>query len=318
MRLAFPMAFVFGAAMAAAIPAFADHDIDIHVNGDFRGRPSGTQVVPGWTLTADGGSARLLPARKPGKAMLELRATPYRGQSALSDLHTIRGNVLKLEVKISGSGSVAVGYEVFDAARRQIAGGEMVRAGLGAVEAEFKHYFTLNAPGAAYIRLRLTAEPNSTAVFRDVDAEWKSRPLPPPAPGVIAAPPPPPVPGAVAAPPPPAPVAPPPAPAFGKPLLPNQRYTLHSLAPVERFQVSLPIGTKIRFELGENSMRREFWRIAAFDRGMCRIRMEHTRRGAPPTFHEQAELELKALRPGTSMIELVCPGRRVEIRFTAL
>jgi len=326
---------MFGAAMISAVPAIADHDVDIHVNGDFRGRPSGTQIVPGWTLTADGGSARLLPGRKPGEAILELIATSYRGQSAVSDLHAIRGNVLRVEVKASGAGSIAVGYELFDAARRPLAGGEMIRVALHAVETEVKHHFTLNAAGGGYIRLRLTAEPSSTARFRDVDAEWKRRPLPPPAPapGVIAAPPPAPAPGVIAAPPPPAPgviVAPAPAPApvpppppppggaaLEKPLQHDRYYSFRSLAPVERFHLSLRVGAKIRFTLGENPAHREFWRIAACDQSMCRIRMERAHHGAPPARREQAEFELKALRPGTSMIELVCGGKRVRIRFSA-
>ena len=46
------------AAMLFSAAAVADNDIDIPVNGDFRGMPSGYSPAPGWTLTAGGGSAR--------------------------------------------------------------------------------------------------------------------------------------------------------------------------------------------------------------------------------------------------------------------
>jgi len=302
------------AVAAAAIPAVADHDIDIHVNGDFRGRPSGSQLVPGWTLTADGGAARLLPGRKQGEAMLELRSTPYRGQSAVSDLHAIRGRVLKLEVNVSGSGAVSVGYELFDSARRPIrGGGEMVRTGLGVVETEFRHYFTLKVPGAAYMQLRLTAEPNSTAVFRDVEAEWNTHAAPPP-------PAPAPAPGVIPAPPPAGPGAPPPPPPphggpYGKPLANGAYYSFASLARMERFQTSLPVGAKIRFDLGENPPRREFWRVSGYDAARCRVRLEHVRGGFDR--HDRAVVEVKALRPGVSVVELDCGGKRMQIQIHA-
>lgn len=304
---------MFGAAMISAVPAIADHDVGIHVNGDFRGRPSGAQLAPGWTLTADGGSARLLPGRTPGGAMLELRSTPYRGQSAVSDLHTVRGRTLKLEVNVSGSGAVAVGYELFDSARRPIrGGGEMARTGLGVVETEFRHYFTLNVHGAAYIRLRLTAEPNSAAVFRDVEAKWVTHGAPPPP-----APAPAPAPGVIPAPPPVGPAAPPPPPPphgghFGKPLSNGAFYSFASLARMERFQTVLPAGARIRFDLGENPPRREFWRVSAYDAGRCRVRLEHERGGFGR--HDRASVELKALRPGVSVVELDCAGKRMQIQ----
>ena len=42
------------AAVLGGVTVWADHDVDLPINGDFRGAPSGYSPAPGWTLTADG------------------------------------------------------------------------------------------------------------------------------------------------------------------------------------------------------------------------------------------------------------------------
>ena len=43
----------FSLAACLCITATAGNDIDLHINGDFRGAPSGYSPAPGWTLTPD-------------------------------------------------------------------------------------------------------------------------------------------------------------------------------------------------------------------------------------------------------------------------
>ena len=67
--------------LLAALTVQAVPDRDLHINGHFRGTPQGYSPAPGWTLTPDGGNARILPGFKPGKFRLEIIASPHRAQS---------------------------------------------------------------------------------------------------------------------------------------------------------------------------------------------------------------------------------------------
>ena len=93
------------------IPAVADHDIDLPVNGDFRGSPSGYSPAPGWTLTSGYGRANILPTRDRDEFCLELLAPANGEQSVVSDLYQLSGSTLKLELKVSGAGTAMAGYE---------------------------------------------------------------------------------------------------------------------------------------------------------------------------------------------------------------
>lgn len=59
------------------------------INGGFLGKPSGYSPAPGWTLTPDGGSARVLPGKGAVAGILELRAAPDRAQSLVSDFFPV-------------------------------------------------------------------------------------------------------------------------------------------------------------------------------------------------------------------------------------
>ena len=208
-------------ALAVAVPlvsAVADNDIDLPINGDFRGNPVGYSPAPGWTLTADGGNANILPTNDRDDFILELRAAPGRSQSVVSELHRLPGNMLKLELKVSGIGNASAGYEAYDATGRILVGSDRQQVALTGFDQKIKRYFTLPRQ-AGFVRIRLTAEAGSTARFRDVDADVSAVPaqaapqngIAAPAPGAIAAPPaatPAPAPGAIAAPPAAAPLLP--------------------------------------------------------------------------------------------------------------
>ena len=325
------------------VPAVADHDIDLPVNGDFRGSPSGYSPAPGWTLTADGGGARILPTRDRDEFCLELQAVPNREQSVVSDLYQLSGSTLKLELKVSGAGTAIAGYETLDDTRTRVTSANRQAVQLSAYDQKCKWYFPLNVP-ARYIRIRLTAGPGSTARFRDVDADISgpiiAAPQPAPAPGTIAAPAPAavaaPAPAAVAAPAPvsapapvaapaPAPVAAPapaPAPAAAPPpgtrLLQNDRYFSYTfLGQDEHYETSLPVGSDIDFELGEVPSSGYYWKVISYDPGICRVKLEHDQDGVWPLRRDKAEIELKAMRPGRTDVIFTCGNKRFTVHFTA-
>ena len=131
------------AVLALPFYAAADHDVDLRINGDFRGPASGYCPAPGWTLTADGGNARILPTRDPKDFMLELRAASDRSQSVVSDLHQLPGNMLKLELKLRGSGNASAGYEAYDATRRTLIAADRQTVTLAGYDQKIKRHFPL-------------------------------------------------------------------------------------------------------------------------------------------------------------------------------
>jgi len=319
------------------VPAVADNDIDLPINGDFRGSPSGYSPAPGWTLTADGGGARILPTTDRDDFCLELRSVPNREQSVVSDLYQLSGSTLKLELKVSGAGTAMAGYETLDDTRTRVISANRQAVQLSAYDQKCKWYFPLNVP-ARYIRIRLTAGPGSTARFRDVDADLSGPVIaaaqPAAAPGMIAAPAPAasgtiaaPAPAPVAAPAPaaqPAVAAPAPAPAPaaapppGTRLLQNDRYFSYSfLGQDEHYETILPVGSDIDFDLGEVPSSGYYWKVFSYDPSICRVKLEHDQDGVWPLRRDKAEIELKALRPGRTDVIFTCGSKRFTVHFTA-
>lgn len=296
----------------------AGDDIDLPINGDFRGRPSGYSPAPGWTLTAGGGSARILPTRDVNDFCLELTAVPKRPQSVVSNPFVLPGSILKLKLKVSGRGTATFGYETFDETRRTVLSADRRSVRLNAYDQKIKQYFNLTVP-AKYIRIRLTAESGSAVRFRDVEAEVSGMPVPAaPAPGVIAAPAPGPAP-VIAAPPPvvEAPVAAPAAAVPMQPLIHDKYYSYDSLGADNHFEIALPVGSDIEFDLAEFPKRGLYWRVVNYDAGICRVKLEHDRDGVFPLRHDKAEIELKAMRPGRTDVIFTCGGKKVTVHFSA-
>ena len=308
--------------MCLAIRAIADNDIDLRINGDFRGSPVGYSPAPGWTLTPDGGNARIHPTSDRKDFCLELIAAPNRSQSVVTNLHPLPGRTLKLEVHLRGVGTAAIGYEAFDQTGKTLVAADRQLVQLSNYEQEVKRHFPINA-SAAYIRIRLTAEAGSRAMFRDVDAEVSNlvAGVPSAAPGTIAAPPA--APGTVVAPPaaPGAVVAPPTHGHSGhhqyKPLADDQFFALESLGNNEHFAVSVPVGKDIDLDLGEDPNRNLLWRVASYDARICRVELEHDRDGKRMRRRFKAEIEMKALRPGKTSVVFTCGAKRLTIHFTA-
>lgn len=322
-------------ALAVVLPAArvaADNDIDLPINGDFRGSPAGYSPAPGWTLTADGGNARILPTTDRDDFILELRAAPTRSQSVLSNPHQIPGNVLKLELKLSGTGNASVGYEALDGTGTTIIAADRLTMALAGYDQKVKHYFTLPQQ-ARFVRIRLTAEAGAVAQFRDVDADISVTTVAtaPAAAGAIAAPAPTataaPTPGAIAAPAPvaPAQAAPAPAPAAAPTpppaarLLQNDKYYAYSfLGQDEHFTASLPVGSDIDFKLGEDAGSGRYWQVTSYDPAICRVKLEHDQDGVFPIRWDKAEIELKAMMRGSTVVVFVCGEKRFTVHFTAL
>ena len=326
------------ATLGFASNAVADHDIELPVNGDFRGAPSGYSPAPGWTLTADGGNARILPTHDHDDFILELLAAPNRSQSVVSNKHQFPGSLLKLEAKLSGTGTAALGYEAFDAAGNKLIAADRTAVQVNTYEQKVKYYFQMKVP-VGFIRIKLTAEAGSRVQFRDVEAEVSGpvlRQTPssseaiatpsgtiaaPPPPGTIAAPPPPgtiaaPQPGNIVPPPPPHGTHPHPQPPRIKPLTDEQFFDYASLGNDEHFAVSVPVGKDIDFDLSESSA--ATWRLISNDPRICRVKLEHDRDGKFNNRRYKAEIELEALQRGRALVVFMCGQKKVYIHFTAI
>ena len=310
-------------AIAVAIPLFADHDIDLPINGEFYGEPNGYSPVTGWTLTSDGGQARVIPRHGDDDFMLEVQANPHHSQSVLSDMHSLPGNLLKLELKISGAGAASAGYEAYDISGRVLVAADSQPITLTRHEQKVKRHFPL-PPQAKNVKIRLTAEAGSTALFRDVEAEVSyaeipPHQLPPPPRGTVQAPPPPP--RTVQAPPPEhGHRQPPPPPRMdrpGKPLQNDSFLEYKSLRHEEIYEVSLRSGKEIEFNLEENRKKGRYWQIVSYDPNICRVKLDHEHVRVLFERHDAAEVEIKALRPGSTRVILNCDDKTFIVNFTS-
>ena len=86
----------------------------------------------------------------------------------------------------------------------------------------------------------------------------------------------------------------------------------------EHFETSLPTGSDIDFELGEDAGGSLYWRVVSFDPSICRVKIKHEQDGVFPFRIDKAEIELKALRPGRTDVVFVCGQKRLTVHFTAL
>ena len=300
--------------LCLAANAIADNDIDLRINGDFRGAPSGYSPAPGWTLTADGGNARILPTHDRDDFCLELSAAPNRPQSVVSNLHPCPSSILKLELKVRGVGTASFGYEAFEQTGKRLVASDRQVVGLSNFDQKVEHYFRLNAP-AAFIRIKLTAEPGSKVLFRDVDAELKRNAMPVPpsaAPGTIIAPPPA-ANGGIAAPPPPA--AKPMPPAQMRTLIDDQYLPYASLGLDEHYAASAPLGKDIDIDLEEDPAHR--WQVVSYDPNVCRVKLEHDKDGKFGHRRYKAEIEIKAIRPGKTAVLFISGRKKLTVHFTA-
>ena len=168
--------FVAGAALCLSANLFADHDYDLHINGDFRGTPVGGSIVPGWFSDSNEG-LKILQGNDYNEFVLNVKAPAKTGKTVFSDIYQIPAGALELKAKISGTGNAAIGFEAFDADKKPIPQGMKIEnCPLSQFSRKFKFYFQLPA-NARFIRIILNTEPGSEAFFHDVDAEIKQMPV---------------------------------------------------------------------------------------------------------------------------------------------
>ena len=162
------LTLVLSAAMVSA--AVADDDVDLPLNGDFRGAAVGRTCAPGWILNEQEGESRILATNDRDEFALELKAAPDRAKTVRSELHQVPGNLLTLQLEARGTGRAAFGFEAFDDTRVKQTGSGSQAIALTGKEQELKHVFAL-PPQTRFVRILLTAEAGSSAVFQDVEAE---------------------------------------------------------------------------------------------------------------------------------------------------
>ena len=82
-------------------------------------------------------------------------------------------------------------------------------------------------------------------------------------------------------------------------LIDDQSYSFDSVPPA--LQATLFTGQDIDFDLEEKPGENLFWRVVKYDPSVCRVEIDHERGGFWK--HPKAEIEIKALRPGSTVIE---------------
>ena len=307
---------ICGTVLGMALNVSAAEDIDLKLNGDFRGAAQGAATAPGWSCDTADGVSRILNGKEWDEFILELSAPSNKAKRVLSDALPVMGRILEVEADLQGKGSASIGFVALNGAQQPIAtAGQQQTYPLAASSIEVKSRFSLTNPEVKFIRIFLAAEAGSVVRFGDVSAEFKQLDRMAPAPVSMAAP---------AS----TPVSTPqidhtisriPAVANFPPLINDHYYSFTSLARVEEFQVNLPVGSDIDFELGEDVDARRYWVLfPSYNPNICRVKLEHDRDGFWPFRRDKAEIELKAVSRGTTKVEFQCAEKRVIIHFTAL
>ena len=93
-----------------------------------------------------------------------------------------------------------------------------------------------------------------------------------------------------------------------------QYYFYNFLGADEHYATSLPLGSDIEFDLGEDPGNGLYWRVVSYDPAICRVKLEHDHNLVMP---DKAEIELKALSPGQTDVVFTCGPKKFTVHFTA-
>ncbi len=306
-------------ATGLVVGAYGDDEVELRVNGDFRGATPGAVMAPGWAADALAGQTKVVQGEDWDEFGLEVAAPTGNAKTVCSDFHAVAGRTLKLEVTLRGSGSASVGFQAFDQARKPLAKSGQIRTyQLSAAGSEIKNYFSMTDPSVKFIRICLVANPGSRVVFEDIEAEFKAVYPPSSATVQSIAPATHPVVPAVQT----APAVSTAAPAAQanalRPLIHDKFYALSRLAEKTELQVSLPRGSEIDFELGEDGENDRYWTVSQYDPAVCRVKLEHDTDGVWPFRYDKAEVELKAVGPGQTSVIFKCGGKSLIVHFSVL
>lgn len=266
------------AKVQAAANAAPNVTVEIPVNGDFRGGAHGFSPAPGWALSANGGSAQVLPTDDPNKFGLELRSAEGRLQSALSVFHPIPAGAtaITLHYKFS-SGNCLAEVEFFDAEGSQRSpglsshyyGGHGEKAMVTKGKAD--HTRSPIPSNARYAMICLSAGTGMVARFSDVKLKF-SGPITDSPESAL------PAPVADASAPSTSPIAAPvPGAAFGsqdaRAVQAREHFAYPSLRPEEHFALSVTSDHPREFSLEESAGTE--WRPRSYDPEVCQLTLTH-------------------------------------------
>ena len=202
----------------------------------------------------------------------------------VSELCPVKGDNIKLEAEVYGSGMGRLSYDAFDKDGKAIAFREDgVRFSAQMRKSKIKA--TLNIPPeAAFVAITLESGVNSKITFEDVEAEFT-----PPFRKDI------PVNGTVA-------------------LTDERFYHLTDLTKLP-FAATLGVGKDIDFELEEPQG--SPWQVMSYNADLCRVKIEHDIDGIWPLRRYKAEIEIEARNPGeTEIVFSNQSGQKAVVKLT--
>lgn len=272
---------VFQAAVCCVLMVMSTHlsaGNDLPVNVDFKGKVSDKGVAQ-WELVS--GKFRRLPTHDHDEFAVELS-----GKAMMrSVMVPVTGKVLKLEAEVSGSGMGRMGYAAFDR------NGKLLTAyadgvSFSAVSRRSKVRASLPvADNAAFVAVVLVADNGSIVMFEDVDAEFH---------GVRTS-------GSSVV-------------MKGVAVIPlaNDRfYRFKELGNIP-FGITLVRGGDVEFDV--EAAERDLWQVTSYDRKVCRVKLEHDRKGVWPFKSYRAEVEIEGVAPGSCYVELTSSsGKKMKV-----
>jgi len=291
------LAGVMAAAFTGVLQA---SDIDIKLNGDFKGAAIGAATVPGWKICGKAGSSRIVAGAERDEFGMALSAAADQPIAASTGLIPVRGKYLEFEADVRGAGQSAVVVRAFGADRKAL---NLETKVVHDPAAGTKMKFVCNLSEAAngFICIALTAMPGANVIFEDVDAEFRN--------GLVI--------GSL-------PLIKSGDPACGsancaavckgkdvpdvKELLDDSFFAAKSIGN-ELYQISIPAGSDVDFELEEGAEPQNRWRIASADMTKTRVELKHDSEGVWPFRTCKAEIEIKAIAKGESKAVFTAPGK---------
>jgi len=84
------------------------------------------------------------------------------------------------------------------------------------------------------------------------------------------------------------------------------------------YQLSTTVGHDVEVKLGENPAKNELWQPVSYDPAVCRIKIDHEKKGFWPFTCEYAEIEIKGLVRGQHDVVLQCGAKHITIRLNVL
>lgn len=231
--------------------------------------------IPGWDLAL--GNCRIVPGEDSDEFGVELSPRT----KLLSAKNPVTGDILEISAKVRGNGLGRISYIVFNTRGEQIARyTDGIRFSAQSRKSKVRAQFNIPRE-AAQLAIELTTADNSRIIFEDIDAEFEH----------------------------PRPAA---TPADGKmPLARERFYRIRDLNSRE-YSATLVSGEEFEFKI--ESSAKEHWQIVSVDNQICRVSLENDRDGVWPFVRHYAEVELDALRRGTTELLLRSnSGREMKI-----